>query len=138
MSDDARARWARHAATVEQMLGAVSRGDVDGYLACVDDDIVYEAPYYAEMAPRRGRDELASMLTNLSARFASVSYEVTNTFETVDPELVIAEVRGDNAVHDSDRRYRNHYVMFVRFRDDRVVHWIEYSNPMVYRDATGE
>jgi uncharacterized protein len=76
------------------------------------------------------------MLTNLSARFASVSYEVTATYETVDPDLVIAEVRGDNAVRDADRRYRNHYVMFVRFRDDRVVHWIEYSNPMVYRDAT--
>ena len=42
-----------------------------------------------------------------------------------------------HAVRDSDRRYRNHYVMFVWFRDDRVVHWIEYSNPMVYRDATG-
>jgi ketosteroid isomerase-like protein len=137
VSDEGRARWSEHAAIVERMLAAVSSGDVDGYLACVDDDIVYEAPYYAEMAPRRGRDELASMLTNLSARFASVSYEITETFETVDPDLVIAEVRGDNAVRDSDRRYRNHYVMFVRFRDDRVVHWIEYSNPMVYRDATG-
>jgi ketosteroid isomerase-like protein len=135
---DTRARWARHAAVVERMLAAVSSGDVDGYLACVDDDIVYEAPYYAEMAPRRGRDELATMLTNMSARFASVSYEVTGTFETVDPDLVIAEVRGDNAVRDSDHRYRNHYVMFVRFRDERVVHWTEYSNPMVYRDATGE
>jgi ketosteroid isomerase-like protein len=135
---DERARWARHAAIVEQMLVAVSDGDVDGYLACVDDDVVYEAPYYAEMAPRRGRDELASMLTNLSARFASVAYEVTRTFQTVDPDLVIAEVRGDNAVRDSDRRYRNHYVMFVRFRDDLVVQWTEYSNPMVYRDATDE
>ena len=123
MSDE-RARWARHAAIVEQMLAAVSRGDVDGYLACVADDVVYEAPYYAEMAPRRGRDELASMLTNLSARVASVSYEVTGAHETVDPDLVIAEVRGADAVRDADRRYRNHYVMFVRFRDDRVVHWI--------------
>ena len=137
MTDD-RARWARHAAIVEQMLAAVSNGDVDGYLECVVDDVVYEAPYYAEMAPRRGRDELASMLTNLSARFASVSYEVTRTFATTDPDLVIAEVRGNNAVSDSDRRYRNHYVMFVHFRDDRVAHWTEYSNPMVYRDATGE
>jgi ketosteroid isomerase-like protein len=137
VSED-RARWARHAATVEQMLAAVSNGDVDGYLACVDDDMVYEAPYYVEMAPRRGRDEVASMLTNLAQRFASVSYEVTRSLETVDPDLVIAEVRGDNAVRDSDRRYRNHYVMFVEFRDDRVVHWTEYSNPMVYRDATGE
>jgi len=132
------ARWVRHAAVVEQMLAAVSSGDVDGYLAWVDDDIVYEAPYYADMAPRRGRAELASMLTNLSARFASVSYTVTGTFETVDADLVIAEVRGDNLVRDSDRRYRNHYLMFVRFRDERVVHWTEYSNPMVYRDATDD
>ena len=83
MSSADRARWARHAAIVEQMLGAVSSGDVDGYLACVDDDIVYDAPYYAEMAPRRGRDELASMLTNLSARFASVSYQDPNTWRKI-------------------------------------------------------
>jgi ketosteroid isomerase-like protein len=92
------AGWARNAATVERMLAAVSRGDVDGYLACVHTDVVVR--------------------------------------RAVDPDVVITEVRGDNAVRDSDRRYRNHSVMFVGFRDDRVVHWIEYSNPLVYREAT--
>jgi len=59
-------------------------------------------------------------------------------FPAVDPELVIVELRGDNQVAGSTTRYRNHYLMFVRFRDGRVAHWREFSNPDVYRRATGE
>lgn len=130
-----REAWARHARIVGDMLAAVTRGDVDGYLAHVADDMVYEAPYYPEMAPRRGAEEIGGMVRALSRHFASVSYTVTSEFETVDPDLVIVEVAGDNAVRDSDRRYENHYLMFVRFRDDRVVRWTEYSNPVTFRTA---
>lgn len=133
MSD--RERWARHAAIVAEMLACVSRGDLDGYLAHLAEDAVYEAPYYPEMVPRRGRDEIAVMVGNLGTRFASVSYTVTETFETVDPDLVVCEVRGDNAVAGSERRYRNHYVMFVRFVDGKVARWTEYSDPNVYHRA---
>ena len=136
MSD--RDRWLRNQETVRTMLACVSAGDVDGYVAHLAPDAEYVAPYYPEMAPRRSRAEIASMFDGLFARFTSVSYVITDVHETVDPDVVICEVRGDNEVRGTGRRYRNHYVMFVRFRDGQVARWTEYSDPNVYHRAVDE
>ena len=132
------ARRERNLAAVRGMLAAVSAGDAQGYLAHVADDVVYEAPWYANFPEMRGRAALAGMLAAVHQRFSSVRYEIVDHFPTLDPDLVIVELRGDNQVAGSDARYRNHYLMFVRFRDGRVAHWREFSNPDVYRRATGE
>ncbi len=120
------------------MLAAISVGDPAGYLAHVADDVVYEAPWYAHLPVIRGRAALSAMLDAVRERFSSIRYEVVDHFPAVDPDLVIVELRGDNQVAGSTARYRNHYLMFVRFRDGRVAHWREFSNPEVYRRATGE
>jgi ketosteroid isomerase-like protein len=135
MTADDEGRRSRNIAIVREMLAQFSAGNKEGQLAHVTDDVVYDAPYYPEMEPRRGKDQLRSMLENVEARFSSVSYEVTEWFPTLDPDLVIVEVRGDNQVRDSTRRYQNHYVMFLRFRDDLVAEWREFSNPNTYREA---
>ncbi len=138
MSVSDRRHWTRNAGTVREMLACVSRGDVAGYTAHLAEDAVYEAPYYPEMAPRRSRVEIATMLANLFERFESVSYTVTAVHETVDPDLVICEVRGDNRVRGREVRYRNRYVMVVRFRNEQVTSWTEYSDPNVYHRAVGD
>lgn len=125
---------------VHRMLAAWSAGDAEGLLAGVADDVTYEAPYYATMGIKRSKAELAAMLDAVEARFSSVHYGIVDVFPALDPDLVIVEVRGDHAVRSldgtaSDRRYRNHYVMFLRFRDGLVAEWREFSNPDVYRTA---
>ena len=122
-----------HLATVRHMLACFSAGDPQGQLDHCADDVVYEAPYYA--IERHGKSELAAMLTAVQERFDEVSYVIVEDFPTVDPDLVIVEVRGDNRVHGSEQRYQNHYIMFLYFREDRVVRWREFSNPDVYRTA---
>jgi ketosteroid isomerase-like protein len=132
-SDDE--RRARNCRAVHVMLERFSAGDKEGQLAYVDDDIVYVAPYYAEMPAKQGKAEMRSMLEAVEDRFTSILYEVVELYPTTDPDLVIAEVRGDHQVKDSPRRYQNHYVMFMRFRNGKVVEWREFSNPDVYRRA---
>jgi len=134
-ADDADARRRANIATVASMLECVTRGDKESYLECCAEDVVYEAPYYSEMEPRRGRAALAAMLDNVEQRFSSIDYAVTQVFPAVDPDLVIVEALGDNKVVGSDRRYRNHYLMFVQFRDTLVVEWREFSNPDAFRLA---
>ena len=131
-------RRERNYETVRTMLACFSAGDKEGQLAHVTDDVVYDAPYYREMEPRRGREQLRTMLENVELRFERVSYVVSDWFPTVDPDLVIVEVRGDNVVRDADRHYQNHYVMFLRFRDGKVHEWREFSNPNVYREAVAD
>ena len=115
------------------MLACFSAGDPHGQLDLCADDVVYEAPYYS--IERHGKTELAAMLASVQERFDEVSYVVVDDFPAVDPDLVIVEVRGDNRVRGSEQRYRNHYIMFLYFRDDLVVRWREFSNPDVYRTA---
>jgi uncharacterized protein len=134
-SADDQARRERNCAAVQVMLERFSAGDKEGQLAYVDDDVVYLAPYYAEMPAKHGKTEMRAMLEAVDERFSSIRYEVVELFPTTDPDLVIAEVRGDHQVKDSPRRYRNHYVMFMRFRAGKVVEWREFSNPDVYRRA---
>jgi uncharacterized protein len=132
------ARWDANLATLREMLRCISNGDPDGQLAHVDDDVVYEAPYYEAMGVKHGKAALAGMLRAVQDRFTTIHYEVVDAHPTVDPDLVVAEVRGDHQVRGADRRYQNHYVMFVRFRDGLAVHWREFSNPLVYARAAGE
>jgi len=119
--------------TVRHMLACFSAGDPQGQLDHCADEVVYEAPYYG--LERRGKAELGAMLTAVQERFDEISYVVVYCFPTVDPDLVIVEVRGDNRVRGGEQRYQNHYIMFLYFRDGLVYRWREFSNPDVYRTA---
>jgi ketosteroid isomerase-like protein len=118
---------------VRTMLACFSAGDPQSQLDRCTDDVVYEAPYYG--LERHGKAELAAMLTAVQERFDSVSYVIIDDFPTVDPDLVIVEVRGDNHVRGGEQRYQNQYIMFLYFRDGLVHRWREFSNPDVYRTA---
>jgi ketosteroid isomerase-like protein len=124
-------------ATVREMLACFSAGDPEGQLRHCAADVVYEAPYY-DLPDRHGVDELRAMLGAVTDRFEEVSYVIVDDFPAADPDLVIVEVRGDNLVRGSTRRYRNHYIMFLYFRDGLVVRWREFSNPDVYRTSVDE
>jgi ketosteroid isomerase-like protein len=130
-------RWTANLDVLKEMLRCVSSGDMAGELAYLAEDVTYEAPYYAGFGVKRGRAEMAAMLRAVEDRFSSIHYEVVASYPTADPDLVIAEVRGDHQVLGSERRYQNHYVMFLRFRDGLVAEWREFSNPDVYRTAVG-
>jgi ketosteroid isomerase-like protein len=135
---DAGARRARNEAAVRGMFAAFSSGDPAGLLAHVAEELVYEAPWYVHMPVVHGREAMAGMLAAVQQRFSEIRYDIVDVIHAQDPDFVIAEVRGDHQVKGSPARYRNHYLMFMRFRDGRVVHWREFSNPDVYRRATGE
>lgn len=115
---------------VRAQLRAINDRDVEAALADVDEAIVYEAPAYGLRV--EGREALGRMFAAVLEKFTETRYEVTEHLETVDPDLVIVEARGDNAVRGTDRRYANRYLHVVRFRDGRIVHWTEHSNPSTY------
>ena len=115
---------------VRAQLQAINARDVEAALADVDDAIVYEAPAYRLRV--EGKEALGRMFHAVLEKFTETRYEVTAHLETVDTDLVIVEARGDNAVRGTDRRYANRYLHVVRFRDGRMVHWTEHSDPTTY------
>ena len=119
-----------------RMRAAQNSGDRDTWLDCFNEDIAFEAPYYHPEGPMaQGLERMVSMFDRMQQVFSSIHYEVKRFIPALDPDLVIVEVKGDNAVANSTRRYQNDYLFLVQCRDGRISHIFEYSNPMVYASA---
>ena len=136
-TDDA-ARRKRNEATYREMHDALNDGDAEGYIKHVAQDVVYEAPYYRENNEplAEGRDNLHRMLGTLGQSFSRLHYDIQGFIAALDPDLIIAEVTGDNVIAATGKPYRNEYVFFVRFdADGKVIHSKELSNPLTMREA---
>lgn len=137
---DADARRNANYALYERMTAAQNAKDADAFLACFTDDVVFEAPAYAPDGEpiAAGREAMGAMFEVLKQKFTTMHYRVKRFIPAVDPDLVIVEVRGDNEVAGSAKRYRNAYLFLVGCRDGKIASIYEYSNPQVYDDALGE
>ena len=139
MPTDDDARRAANQELYRRMLDTQNAKDRDGFLACLADDVVFEAPYYRADAPiAAGLAAMASKFDTMCDKFDTLAYRVKRFIDALDPDLVIAEVAGDNAVAGTERRYRNDYLFLVETRGGRIARIFEYSNPLVYaRDVDG-
>jgi ketosteroid isomerase-like protein len=139
MPDDA-ARREENQGLYERMIKAQNAKDRAGFLACFDDAIVFEAPYYSPDSPiAAGNAAMGSMFDILCGKFSSIDYRIKRFIPALDPDLVIAEVRGSNAVAGSDRVYRNDYLFLVNISNGLIIRIFEYSNPNAYaRDVNGQ
>lgn len=122
-------------AAFETVMAAVNAGDGEAARAYLDESVQYEAPWYSLHI--KGSDDLVRMFGALGERFASIDYQIVAIHPALDPDLLVVEARGDHAVRNSDRRYQNEYVLFVYFDNGRIIRWVEYSNPEIYKAAVG-
>lgn len=122
-----------------RMLTAQNAKDKQAFLACLAEDIVFEAPAYTKhgVPIAVGREAMAGMFERLTKMFAVLNYQLQRFIPAVDPDLVLAEVRGDNHVAGGDKRYRNQYLFLVSCRDGEITRIFEYSNPLIFAEATG-
>jgi ketosteroid isomerase-like protein len=107
-ADDA-PRRERNVQVVRDSLAAVNTRDVARQAEPLADDVSYEAPYYD--LDVKGKERLLHMYAEVGRRFSTLDYRMTDAWPTVDPDLVICEVRGDNIVAGTDHHYQNHYIM---------------------------
>jgi uncharacterized protein len=139
MSDDEARRESNHQ-LYARMISAQNAKDRVGFLDCLSDDFVFEAPYYRSAPIAEGKEAMGRTFDTLCAKFSSIDYQIKRLIPALDPDLVIAEVHGNNPVAGSDRVYNNDYLFLVDTRDGLITRIFEYSNPTVYAqkvDGTG-
>lgn len=94
------------------------------------DDIVVETPFAPDGRRRfEGRDAVAAMLE--AGREPPVEFEGFENavvHETADPEVIVAEYELVARVPATGRRAAGAFVLVLRARDGRVVHWREYQD----------
>jgi len=113
-------------ALFEKRRAAWLREDLDAYLALWADDMTFQSPVHAE--PLRGRDAFAELVRQSAQLTRPLRFDFEHV--AVHGQLVLAEWRIAIERRDDGRRLEWHGMSIAEIRDDLIVMWREYWNPM--------
>jgi uncharacterized protein len=117
-------------------------GDFDGFADLFAPDGVIETPFAGPpgMPSRQeGREtirEVARQVKALSLRFED--FEIAEFYQTLDPEVVIVEVRAKGTVTTTGRPFAATSIQIFRIRDGHIVLFRDFADPRVLTDVLGE
>lgn len=120
------------------LLGHLGRKEFDAFQACLAQDIVQDWPYRPlPNMPERvvGAAELRKLIETGMSDFDPYSYRLKIIHDLVDPQVVIAEYSSHSVYRRRQVPYENSYISILRFRDGKLVHWTEYVNPLIVKEA---
>lgn len=121
-------------AVIRRALDAVEAGDVDGYLACLADDVVVDLPY-AESGIKLDKAGIGRMIGFLVKTFATRSFGIEQVYVADDGPSLAIEYHSLMRSRIGDVDYANCYVGVFEFRDGLVTLWREYANPVAFDRA---
>ena len=115
-------------------------GDADGLAELYAPDAVIESPFASPGAPARleGRDAIREYSHNvLASPIRLEEYEVTELYETHDPEVVIVEIRAAATLTTTGQSFATTSIQVLRIRDGQIVLFRDFANPRVLEDLIG-
>lgn len=120
--------------TLESCFAAVAALDADRLVAHYTEDYVIELPYFKPNEPLvvEARDLARSYLVETFAR-QRMHLEIDRSHWIEEEELLIAEYKCTGEFLDNGDPYRNMYVGYWYFKDERICRTREYYNPQAPR-----
>ncbi len=111
--------------------------DMEGWSLLCADDVVAEFPFAPEGSPRRleGREALYEYLRNYPSAINVRSIPSLRIYPTDDPNVAIAEWSASGEVLTNGNAYEMSYATFVTFKDELIVNYREYWNPLAFLRA---
>jgi ketosteroid isomerase-like protein len=132
------ARTARKRQLFDEMVAAFGRKEFDLFETYLTQDAVFEWPYLpVPDFPSRmvGAHAFRLATERGMADFDPYRHKVTQFYDAVEPDLLIAEYESDTVYHPTGRPYANKYLGIVRFTGEKVSYWKEYINPLTIKEA---
>ncbi|MFC9114817.1 MULTISPECIES: nuclear transport factor 2 family protein [Streptomyces] len=119
-------------------LDLLTSGRAEEWTELFTEDGVLEFPYAPPGYPTRlqGRGELFAHIANFPKAFRLEMKDV-RIHETVDPTLVIAELRSEGIALETGRPYNQSYISVVETVDGKISRYVDYWNPLVAMDSLG-
>jgi len=68
----------------------------------------------------------------------SRDYEVTELYQTQDPEVVIVELRATATLTTTGRSLSATSIQVLRIREGHIVLWRDFADPRILAEVTGE
>ena len=116
-------------------------GDADGLADLFAPDAVIEFSFHGPPGtPVRleGRETIREYSRRVMASPLRLEdYEVTELYQTQDPEVVITEMRATGTVTTTGRPFATTSVQIIRIRDGHIVHSRDFADPRILEDVTG-
>jgi ketosteroid isomerase-like protein len=114
---------------LRRAMDAIGALDVDAVLAELHQDVLLQLPY-EEQVPDLDRAGFGELFKVMFTMYRQFTITLTDVFDLVDPNQLIARYDGDCVGRDKDVRYANSYVGIFRFADGKITLWCEYDNPV--------
>jgi uncharacterized protein len=117
-------------------------GDADGLADLFAPDAVIEFSFHGPPGtPVRleGREAIREYSRQVTASPLRIEgYEVTELYQTQDPEVVIMEMRAKGTVTTTGRSFAATSIQILRIREGQIVLWRDFADPRVLEDMIGE
>jgi uncharacterized protein len=116
-------------------------GDADGLADLYAPDAVIESPFAPPGVPSRleGREAIREYSRHVLASPVRLEdYEVTELYQTQDPEVVIVEVRAKATLTTTGQSYATTSIQVLRIRDGEIVLFRDFANPRILENVISE
>jgi ketosteroid isomerase-like protein len=123
--------------TLHRLLASISALDADGLRDQLHDSVVFTLPYDSTI-PDCDRDGVVQLLSKMFVIFKKFELTITEVYDNLDPDLLIAQYQGDCVGRVKPVLYKNEYIGVFRFVDGKVANWREYANPEIAHAAFAE
>ena len=118
-------------AMLRQIFGERLDPSAETFVEMFAEDGIMEFPYALPHALHiRGREALATHLESNARRIMFLDVADVVEHETTDPELFIIEFAGFGRNAATGAPFEQHYVSVIRVRFGRIVHYVDYWNPI--------
>src|SRR5215472_6136319 len=120
----------------------ILNGDADGFAVLFAPDAVIESSFAGPPGtPVRlvGREAIREYSRRVMASPLRLEdFDVAELYQTLDPEVVIAEMRAKGTVTTTGRPFTTTSVQIIRIREGHIVLFRDFADPRVLEDVIGE
>ncbi|MDC0743034.1 nuclear transport factor 2 family protein [Polyangium mundeleinium] len=127
------------AQALDEHLALISK-DIQRWIELFADDAVVEFPYAPPGLPARleGKAAIDAYFRPTPQTFAGLTFSDVRRYVTTDPDVALAEVHGTAQIPATGKRYEQDYIMVLRTRAGKIVHYREYWNVGRALEAFGD
>jgi ketosteroid isomerase-like protein len=114
--------------TLRRAMKGIAALDTDAIRAELHESAAFELPFEPAV-PDCDRDSFLQLLSMMFVMFKQFDITITDIYDLVDPNMLVARYRSDAEGRDKPVCYQNEYIGVFHFVDGKITLWREYANP---------
>jgi ketosteroid isomerase-like protein len=114
--------------TLRRAMDAITALDADALIVELHESAAFALPFEPSVSDC-DRAGFLHLLSTMFVMFKKLDLTITDIYDLVDPNMLVARWRSDAVGRDKPVIYLNEYIGVFHFRDGKIVSWRGYANP---------